>query len=81
MKKRKEEAYKTIVPLKEGALEISDEYFVPELTFPKRPPWNYNMTKGVLNLQENKYFNVIIIFKLLLDTSFTFLSFYSKFLC
>ena len=48
------------MPLKEEALEISDDYFLPELTFPKRPPWDFNMKKGELNLNENTYFNVRI---------------------
>ncbi|XP_076663867.1 nucleostemin 4 [Andrena cerasifolii] len=54
--KRKEQARSTLetLPLKDQ--EVSDDYFPPEIDIPKRPPWDFNMSKEQLELREQKYF-------------------------
>lgn len=57
IQKRKELARQVIVPVSEDQLEIDvDDYFLPELDFPKRPPWDYQMSKEELDIRENRYF-------------------------
>ncbi|XP_065221242.1 guanine nucleotide-binding protein-like 1 [Planococcus citri] len=57
IQQRKEQARQAIVPVTEEELEIDiDNYFLPELDFPKRPLWDYEMTKEEIDLQENRYF-------------------------
>jgi hypothetical protein len=60
LQKRKEQARQTIVPVSEESLEINiDDFFLPELDFPKRPPWDYAISKEELDARENRYFTVI----------------------
>lgn len=59
MKERKEAARKELVPVPEEGLEINlDDYFEPALEFPKRPPWNFEMSREQLEAREQKYFTV-----------------------
>lgn len=41
-----------------------EEVFVPgsELDMPKRPPWDYNLSKEILEAREHKYFRVRFIY-------------------
>lgn len=55
-------AHHEIIPVPESKLEISiEDYFPPELDFPKRPPWDFNMSRDQLDARENKYFRVSLI--------------------
>lgn len=54
--KRKELARSTIEPLPLEQQEVSDDYFPPGVDMPKRPPWDYNMSKQQLELREQAYF-------------------------
>ncbi|XP_046608113.1 guanine nucleotide-binding protein-like 1 isoform X1 [Neodiprion virginianus] len=54
--KRKEEARRTINPIPLLAQEISDNFFPPEIDMPKRPEWDFNTTKEILEARERKYF-------------------------
>jgi len=48
-----------IVPVAEEELEINiDDFFLPELDFPKRPSWSFEMSKEELDARENRYFSV-----------------------
>ncbi|KOC59955.1 Guanine nucleotide-binding protein-like 1 [Habropoda laboriosa] len=54
--KRKELGRSTIEPLSLKDQEVSDNYFPPEIDMPKRPPWDFNMSKDQLELREQRYF-------------------------
>ena len=54
--KRKEQARSTLETLSLKDQEVSDDYFPPEIDIPKRPPWDFNMSKEQLELREQKYF-------------------------
>lgn len=56
LRRRKEEAYQTVEILSLNKQEISDSYFPPEIDLPKRPPWDFNMSKDQLDIREQKYF-------------------------
>lgn len=58
LRKRKERAFKSIEPATLKDQEISDNYFPPGIDMPKRPPWDFNMTKEQLNMREQRYFTV-----------------------
>lgn len=58
MRKRKERAFKSIEPASLKDQEISDNYFPPGIDMPKRPPWDFNMTKEQLEMREQRYFTV-----------------------
>lgn len=61
IRERREAARKGIVPVEEKDLEIDCEtYFTPELDFPVRPPWNYDMTPAELDAREHRYFTEYI---------------------
>lgn len=60
LRKRKEQAFKTLEPVSLKDQEVSDNYFPPEIDMPKRPPWNFNMTKEQLDIIEHRYFTVRI---------------------
>ncbi|KAG7306645.1 hypothetical protein JYU34_008062 [Plutella xylostella] len=54
----KEDALKALNPVSEEQLEVDPRaYFPKEVSFPKRPPWNHNMTPAQLDAQEHRYFN------------------------
>ncbi|CAK9804377.1 Guanine nucleotide-binding protein-like 1 [Anthophora plagiata] len=54
--KRRELARATIEPLPLKDQEVSDNYFPPEIDMPKRPPWDFNISKEQLDLREQRYF-------------------------
>lgn len=58
LRKRKEQALESIEFVSLRVQEISDNYFPPEIDIPKRPPWDFNMTKDQLEMREQKYFRV-----------------------
>lgn len=55
--KRKEQGRTAVEPLPLKDQELSDNYFPPEVDMPKRPPWDFDMTKEQLELREQRYFN------------------------
>lgn len=64
IQQRKELASKTVTPVSEEEMEIDiDDYFLPELDFPKRPVWDHETTKQELDMQENRYFRVRCVFE------------------
>ncbi|CAH0698190.1 unnamed protein product [Spodoptera exigua] len=57
LKMKKEEALKELNPVPEKDLEVNPvDYFPVDLSFPKRPPWDFNMTPAQLDAQEQRYF-------------------------
>ncbi|KAG7196906.1 hypothetical protein KM043_000180 [Ampulex compressa] len=56
LQKRKEQARTAIELLSLEQQEFSDDYFPTGLNMPKRPPWNFNMTREELDLREQRYF-------------------------
>ncbi|XP_012219692.1 guanine nucleotide-binding protein-like 1 [Linepithema humile] len=56
LRKRKEQALKSIKSVSIKAQEISDNYFPPGIDMPKRPAWNFDMTKEQLEIREQRYF-------------------------
>ncbi|XP_012526873.1 guanine nucleotide-binding protein-like 1 [Monomorium pharaonis] len=56
LQKRKERAFKSIEPATLKDQEVSDDYFPPGIDMPKRPPWDFNMTKEQLEMKEQRYF-------------------------
>ena len=61
LRMRKEEARREIKLLPLEKQEISDDYFPLGIDMPKRPPWNFSMTKEQLELREQNYFKVSFI--------------------
>lgn len=60
LRRRKEEALNSIVPLSLKDQEISDDYYPSGVYMPKRPPWDFSMTKEQLEMMEQRYFTVRI---------------------
>ncbi|CAH0731196.1 unnamed protein product, partial [Brenthis ino] len=61
LKLKKEDALKSLNPVTEKEMEIDPTDFFPvEITFPKRPPWDFSMTPAQLDAQEQKYFREYI---------------------
>lgn len=58
LRKRKERAFKSIEPVSLKDQEISDNYFPPGIDMPKRPPWDFSVTKEQLEIREQRYFTV-----------------------
>ncbi|KAJ8706662.1 hypothetical protein PYW07_012740 [Mythimna separata] len=57
LRMKKEDALKELRPVPEKALEVNPEdYFPTDLSFPKRPPWDFSMTPAQLDAQEQRYF-------------------------
>ncbi|XP_072947079.1 guanine nucleotide-binding protein-like 1 [Epargyreus clarus] len=57
LKMKKEEALKSLNPVSERDMEVDPSDFFPEeISFPKRPPWNFDMTPAQLDAQEQRYF-------------------------
>ncbi|KAH9627737.1 hypothetical protein HF086_017280 [Spodoptera exigua] len=55
LKMKKEEALKELNPVPEKDLEVNPvDYFPVDLSFPKRPPWDFNMTPAQLDAQEQR---------------------------
>lgn len=64
---RKLAARETLAKVLEEDLEIDfKNYFPPEMNFPRRPAWNFNMSREELSAKENRYFTVSF-FLLILD--------------
>ncbi|XP_046987293.1 guanine nucleotide-binding protein-like 1 [Schistocerca americana] len=58
IRERKEAARHALLSLPETSLEIDgNTYFPPDLDFPKRPPWNFDMSREELEAREHRYFN------------------------
>ncbi|XP_053675557.1 guanine nucleotide-binding protein-like 1 [Anopheles nili] len=55
LRELKEEARKALTHRSEQEMELGDNYF-QEYDFPKRPKWNYEMSKEQLDANENRYF-------------------------
>ncbi|XP_058124530.1 guanine nucleotide-binding protein-like 1 [Anopheles ziemanni] len=55
LKEMKEEARKELVYRSEKDMELGDNYF-QAYDFPKRPRWNFEMSKEQLDANENRYF-------------------------
>lgn len=60
LRKRKKQALASIEPISLRDQEISDNYFPPEIDMPKRPPWDFNITKDQLEMREQRYFRVSV---------------------
>ncbi|XP_050360130.1 guanine nucleotide-binding protein-like 1 [Nymphalis io] len=61
LKLKKEDALKALNTVSEKEMEIDPtDYFPKELSFPKRPPWDFSMTPAALDAQEQKYFREYI---------------------
>lgn len=61
LKMKKEEAFKSLNPVSEKEMEIDPtDYFPKDISFPQRPPWDFNMTAAALDAQEQKYFREYI---------------------
>ncbi|XP_059050329.1 guanine nucleotide-binding protein-like 1 [Achroia grisella] len=57
MKVKKEEALQSLNPVPEKDMEVDpSDYFPADLTFPKRPPWDFSMKPAQLDAQEQRYF-------------------------
>lgn len=56
---RKQQAMQSLELKQEKDLEINgDEFFENALDFPKRPPWDFSLSKEILEAQEQRYFTV-----------------------
>lgn len=57
LKIKKEEALKSLNSVPERELEVDPSAFFPsDLSFPKRPPWDFEMSSAQLDAQEQRYF-------------------------
>ncbi|KAF7996360.1 hypothetical protein HCN44_001992 [Aphidius gifuensis] len=54
--KRREDGRKTIVPVSLKDQEVADNFFPPGLDIPKRPAWDFSMSREHLEAKEQKYF-------------------------
>lgn len=61
LEERKKDAFMSLNMCKEVDLEIKlEDYFPSGMDFPKRPPWDFSMSKEELDAHENRYFTVSI---------------------
>jgi ribosome biogenesis GTPase A len=61
IRERKEAAHRAINTVSPSGLEIATEnFFMRELDFPKRPPWKYDMSVKQLEDREHRYFTEYI---------------------
>lgn len=59
MAERKKLAYHSLETKHEKDLEVnSSQFFDESLSFPKRPPWDFDLGKEKLEAQEERYFIV-----------------------
>jgi hypothetical protein len=61
LRKRREEARQTLQPYQIQDQEVSDDYFPDGIDMPKRPPWDFSMSKEQLEMREQKYFTVSLL--------------------
>ncbi|GFG32691.1 hypothetical protein Cfor_05158 [Coptotermes formosanus] len=62
IRERKEAALKSINPVSASGLEITTEdFFIKEFDFPKRPPWKFDMSVEQLEDREHRYFTEYIL--------------------
>lgn len=55
---KKEQARSLLLPVQEKDLDIDcNHFFEDKLDFPKRPAWNFDLSKEELEAQENRYFH------------------------
>lgn len=55
--RKKEEALKELKHVAEKDLEVDpSDYFPSDVSFPKRPPWDFTMSTAQLDAQEQRYF-------------------------
>lgn len=70
LRERKEAARNLLVNVPEKALEVNlDDYFDPVLDFPKRPAWDFAMSREELEAKEHEYFRDYLSF---LESKFDF---------
>lgn len=58
LQKRKEDARKSLEPCTIEQQEVSDDYFPTGVDMPKRPAWDFSMSKEELEAREQRYFTV-----------------------
>ncbi|EZA50932.1 Guanine nucleotide-binding protein-like protein [Ooceraea biroi] len=56
LQKRKERAFQSIEFISLKDQEVSDKYYPSGMDMPKRPPWDFGMTKQQLEMREQRYF-------------------------
>ncbi|RLU14720.1 hypothetical protein DMN91_012607 [Ooceraea biroi] len=56
LQKRKERAFQSIEFISLKDQEVSDKYYPSGMDMPKRPPWDFGMTKQQLEMKEQRYF-------------------------
>jgi len=66
LQERRKQAFQNIKSIGLKAQEISDKYYPYTIDMPKRPSWDFKMTKLLLEMNEQKYFTVCIIIVLCL---------------
>ncbi|KAJ8672775.1 hypothetical protein QAD02_004035 [Eretmocerus hayati] len=54
--KRREEAWQMVESLPLEKQEVSDDYFPSGLDMPKRPSWDFSMSKEEVEMREQRYF-------------------------
>ncbi|KAK6627312.1 hypothetical protein RUM44_009789 [Polyplax serrata] len=58
---KKLEAQKSLQMVGEKEMEIDSKDFFPQgIDFPRRPPWNFNMSRDELNAREHRYFTEFV---------------------
>ncbi|XP_013137797.1 PREDICTED: guanine nucleotide-binding protein-like 1 isoform X2 [Papilio polytes] len=61
LKMKKEDSMKSLNRVLEKDMEVDPtDYFPSDISFPKRPPWDFSMTAAQLDAQEQKYFREYI---------------------
>jgi ribosome biogenesis GTPase A len=61
LQERRKQAFQNIKSIGLKAQEISDKYYPYTIDMPKRPAWDFKMTKLMLERNEQRYFTVCII--------------------
>lgn len=67
--KRKEDARKALEPCTIEQQEVSDDFFPTGLDMPKRPAWDFSMSKEELDAREQRYFTVRDTFQNIINPS------------
>lgn len=58
LERRKDQAFQSLQYIHLQDQEVSNNYYPLEVDIPKRPPWDYSMTKAKLESREQTYFAV-----------------------